>query len=347
MVADALRAQVQGDAGGAVPLLSVRELQTEVADGKRRVVAVDGVSFDVGAGEIVGIVGESGCGKSMTALSIIGLLPPRTRIVGGSVQVNGRELVGLSESELCNVRGNEIGIVFQDPITSLNPTKRIGPQVAETLRLHRRWTAAQARARALEVLAAVGIPSPAKRYDSYPYQLSGGMRQRVMIAIAIACEPKILIADEPTTALDVTVQEQILALLDDLRQRLRMGIVVITHDFGVVASLADRIEVMYAARIVEEAATEVLFARRRHPYADALLKAIPRLHGERRPRLDAIAGMPPDLGSTFDACRFAPRCNRMRERCLDSEPSLEPAEDARHRFRCYFPLSDGGEARGG
>lgn len=319
-------------------MLEVRDLRSEFVERQRALVAVDGVSLDVHAGEVVGIVGESGCGKSMTAMSIMGLLPPGGRIVGGSIRLDGRELVGLDDQALCQVRGNEIGMIFQDPVTSLNPTKRIGDQVAETLRLHRGWTGARAKSRALEVMNEVGLPAPAERYETFPHQLSGGMRQRVMIAIALACEPKVLIADEPTTALDVTVQAQILALLDDLRRRLRMGILIITHDFGVVASLADRVEVMYAGRIVEEAATDVLFAERRHPYTDALLQSIPSLHGERRNRLAAIPGLPPDLAAPPPGCRFAPRCARAADLCRSSEPDVADARLPAHRYRCYFPL---------
>ena len=319
-------------------LLEVRDLRTEIRDGARSVLAVDGVSFDVRAGEIVSVVGESGSGKTLTARSIIGLLPPGGKIMGGSVRLAGRELVGLSERSMCQVRGNEIGMIFQDPMTSLNPTKRVGDQVAETLRLHWGWNKRRSRERAIEMLKIVELPSAEKRYDAYPHQLSGGMRQRVMIAGALACEPKILIADEPTTALDVTVQAQILSVLDNLRHRLAIGIVLITHDFGVVASLADRVEVMYAARIVEEGPVEEILMRRRHPYTDALLRTVPNLHGERAYRLEGIPGRPPDLASPPMGCRFAPRCARVQPTCITQEPSLQEVGDDRHRFRCYFPL---------
>ena len=320
------------------PILEVRDLRTEIRDGARSVLAVDGVSFDVREGEIVSVVGESGSGKTLTARSIIGLLPPGGKITSGSVRLAGRELVGLPERSLCQVRGNEIGMIFQDPMTSLNPTKRIGDQVAETLRLHWGWDKRRSRERAVEMLKIVEVPSAEERYDAYPHQLSGGMRQRVMIAGALACEPKILIADEPTTALDVTVQAQILSVLDNLRHRLAIGIVLITHDFGVVARLADRVEVMYAARIVEEGPVEDILERRRHPYTDALLRTVPNLHGERAFRLAVIPGRPPDLSSPPVGCRFAPRCARVQPACIAQEPDLHQVGDDGHRYRCFFPL---------
>ena len=292
-------------------LLEVRDLRTHFFTRDGVVKAVDGVSFEVDKGKTLGIVGESGCGKSVTALSIMGLIPkPPAKIVSGEVVFEGRDLVKLKERELEDVRGHEIAMIFQDPMTSLNPTLRIGTQITEVIRRHLDLDKAAARKRAVELLEEVRIPNAASRLDDYPHRFSGGMRQRVMIAIALACNPKLLIADEPTTALDVTVQAQILDLLEDLREAHDMAMIIITHDMGVVAEAADDIVVMYAGQIVEHALTLDLFDRPEHPYTEALLGALPQIEGEgiRSGRLTAIPGRPPDLIAPPPACRFAPRC---------------------------------------
>ena len=260
------------------PVLDIQNLSTHIKLTSSVVQAVGNVDLQVDAGETLGVVGESGCGKSMTGLSIMGLLPPGGSIVGGSIKLDGRELVGLKDEELRRLRGNEIAMIFQDPLTSLDPTKTIGYQVAEPVRLHRNASKAEALDRAVEVLGLVGLPRPKERLNDYPHQLSGGLRQRVMIAMALACEPKLLIADEPTTALDVTIQAQILALLRDLKDRLGMAMLLITHDMGVIAGHADRVNVMYAGRVVETAEAATLFDEMHHPYTQALLASIPQLN---------------------------------------------------------------------
>src|ERR1700733_10568061 len=259
-------------------VLEIEDLSTHIQLTKSVVQAVGNVSLTVNASETLGIVGEAGCGKSMTGLSIMGLLPPGGSIVGGSIKLAGRELVGIKPEELRQIRGNEVAMIFQDPLTSLDPTKTIGYQVAEPVRLHRGASRKEALDRAAEVLGLVGLPRPKERLSDYPHQLSGGLRQRVMIAMALSCEPKLLVADEPTTALDVTIQAQILALLDDLKNRLGMAMLLVTHDMGVIAGHADRVEVMYAGRLVEAAETGNLFEHRHHPYRRALLASIPRLN---------------------------------------------------------------------
>jgi len=295
------------------------------------------VHLEIAPGETLGLVGESGCGKSMTGLSIMGLLPPGGSIVGGSIKLEGRELVGLPEADLRQIRGNEISMIFQDPLTSLDPTKTIGYQVAEPVRLHRNVTRAQAMDRAAEVLGLVGLPRPKERLGDYPHQLSGGLRQRVMIAMALACEPKLLVADEPTTALDVTIQAQILALLSELKSRLGMAMLLITHDMGVIAGHADRVNVMYAGRLVEETGTTELFAHMHHPYTQALLASIPRLDQQASLQLANIAGIPPDLASPPGGCRFAARCSRATDKCREQEPPLSgPTMD--HQFACWHPV---------
>ncbi len=276
-------------------VLQISDLSTHIQLTKSVVQAVGNVDLAIEPGEALGLVGESGCGKSMTGLSIMGLLPPGGAIVGGSIKLDGRELVGLGDQELRAIRGNDVAMIFQDPLTSLDPTKTIGYQVAEPVRLHQGASKAAATARATEVLGLVGLPRPAERLGDYPHQLSGGLRQRVMIAMALSCEPKLLIADEPTTALDVTIQAQILALLHDLKDRLGMAMLLITHDMGVIAGHADRVQVMYAGRMVEAAETGNLFAHMRHPYTHALLASIPRLNQDNRQRLLSIGGLPPDL----------------------------------------------------
>jgi peptide/nickel transport system ATP-binding protein len=320
-----------------VSVLEIDGLRTFIKRRTGVVRAVDGVSFAVEPGETVGLVGESGCGKTMTGLSIMRLLPGGGFIAGGAIRFGGADLAALNGSAMRKVRGNEIGIVFQDPMTSLNPTMTIGHQIAEVVREHRGVSRSDAMARAEEVLALVGMPRPAERLTYYPHQLSGGLRQRVMIGIALACEPKLLIADEPTTALDVTIQDQILALLDDLKERLGMAVLLITHDMGVIAGRADRVLVMYAGKIVEKASTGQLFGRTRHPYTAALLASIPRLDQPVTHRLYAISGLPPDLADPPPGCRFAPRCRFATEECTASEPVLG-GPDPDHPFACFHPI---------
>jgi peptide/nickel transport system ATP-binding protein len=324
------------------PLLQIEDLRTEIRLRSATVHALDGVSLEVGAGECLGIVGESGSGKTMTALSIMKLLPPGGHIVGGSITLGGQEISALDEEGMRQVRGNEVGMIFQDPMTSLNPTMTIGDQIAETVLLHRGADKKTALARAVEVLGLVGMPRPAERVGNYPHQLSGGMRQRVMIAMALACEPKLLIADEPTTALDVTIQKQILELIDDLRRRLGMAVILVTHDLGVIAGRADRAAVMYAGKVLETTTTLRLFANPRHPYTEALFGALPEKAADGSERLYSIPGMPPDLTNPPPACRFAPRCRYVQDRCRKSEPALE-GDSWEHAYRCFFPV---GKAQG-
>jgi peptide/nickel transport system ATP-binding protein len=322
-----------------VNVLEIEDLRTEFHLRKANVGAVDGVSFTVAEGECVGLVGESGCGKSTVGLSIMKLLPSVGHIASGSIRVNGVDVVPRHEKDMRAIRGNEVAMIFQDPMTSLNPTMTVGKQIAEAVRIHRDVTRAQAVERALEVLTLVGMPKPAERINYYPHQLSGGLRQRVMIALALSCDPKVLIADEPTTALDVTIQSQILNLIDDLRHRLNMAVVLITHDMGVIAGRSDRVMVMYAGKIVEGASTEDLFYRMRHPYASALLRSIPKLDQDSTQRLYSIPGIPPDLSQTLTNCRFNPRCPNATEICREKEPPLEPAaENPAHEFACFHPV---------
>ena len=319
------------------PVLEVDDLSTHIQLSHSVVHAVGNVSFRIEPGETLGLVGESACGKSMTALSIMRLLPGGGHIVGGSIRLEGRDLVGLSEPEMREVRGNEVAMIFQDSLTSLNPTMPIGEQIAEPVRLHRGASKAAALDRATEVLGLVGFPRPRERLDDYPHQLSGGQRQRVMIAIALSCEPKLLIADEPTTALDVTIQAQILRLLDDLKERLGMAVLLITHDMGVVAGRADRVSVMYAGRLVESAPTDQVFRHMHHPYTQGLLGSIPLLTQERNERLYSIPGIPVDLTEPPVGCRFAARCRFAADDCWSSEPRLA-AGGGTHAFACWHPV---------
>jgi oligopeptide/dipeptide ABC transporter ATP-binding protein len=291
-------------------LIEVDDLRTYFKTREGEVHAVDGVSFSVEESQSLGIVGESGCGKSVTVLSMMGLVQPPGRIVSGSIHFGGRDLTRVTGRELEDIRGREIGMIFQDPMTSLNPTLTIGTQITETLRRHMNMSKAEARKRAIELLEEVQIPKAAARLDEYPHRYSGGMRQRVMIAIAISCKPKLLIADEPTTALDVTVQAGVLDLLDELRTSYRMALILITHNMGVVAETADEIIVMYAGQIVERAPAVELFDRPEHPYTEALLGSLPNLEDKdvRNGRLASIPGRPPDLLAPPPACRYAPRC---------------------------------------
>jgi oligopeptide/dipeptide ABC transporter ATP-binding protein len=318
-------------------VLEIEDLSTHIQLTKSVVQAVGNVSMHIEPGETLGLVGESGCGKSMTGLSIMGLLPPGGSIVSGTVKLAGQELVGLPQDDLRRLRGNEMAMIFQDPLTSLDPTKTIGYQVSEPVRLHRGASKEEALDRAVEVLGLVGLPKPKERLSDYPHQLSGGLRQRIMIAMALACEPKLLIADEPTTALDVTIQAQILALLDDLKQRLGMSILLITHDMGVIAGHADRVNVMYAGRIVETAETGELFAHMSHPYTQALLASIPRLTSDTKQQLASIPGIPPDLAHPPAGCRFAVRCSRATDKCRTEEPSLI-GTSMDHMFSCWHPV---------
>ena len=320
----------------ATRLLEVSDLRTRIRLRNATVHAVDGLSFEVEAGETVGIVGESGCGKTMAAMSIMRLLPRGAYIAGGAVRLRGEDLVALDDEAMRKVRGNEIGMIFQDPMTSLNPTMTIGRQIAEAVSIHRDVSDAAAMERAVETLEMVGVPRPAERVRDYPHQLSGGLRQRVMIAMALACEPKLLIADEPTTALDVTIQAQILRLLGRIKRELGMGIILITHDMGVIAGNADRVLVMYAGRKVETAATTELFAGVRHPYTEALLASIPKLDQDKTEDLYSIPGVPPDLRYPPRACRFAPRCAFATERCRTEDPPLG-GEDPTHPYACFHP----------
>jgi oligopeptide/dipeptide ABC transporter ATP-binding protein len=319
------------------PALDVTKLTTEIELSRSVVHAVGNVDIEIDAGQTVGLVGESGSGKSMFGLSILGLLPNGGHIVEGSIKVEDRELVGLPEPQLRKIRGDAVAMIFQDSQSSLNPTKTIGEQVAEPVRLHRGASRTEANDRALEVLELVGMPQPKERLSTFPHQLSGGLRQRVMIAIALSCEPRVLIADEPTTALDVTIQAQILSVLDDLRDHLGMATLLITHDLGVVAGRTNRVNVMYGGRIVETAPTDRLFSAMRHPYTQGLLGAIPRLDADNRRALVSIPGIPPDLTESLPGCRFAPRCPNATAQCTQHEPPLT-GDDPAHRFACWHPV---------
>jgi oligopeptide transport system ATP-binding protein len=307
------------------PLLEVRDLVVRFRTADGTIHAVNGVSFDLEAGERLGLVGESGCGKSVTNLALIRLLPkPAGRIEGGSVRFDGRDLLALREEEVRDIRGRDIAMIFQDPMTSLNPVLTIEEQLVETIAAHRPVSRAEARGRAIELLRMVGIPNPEARLRSYPHQFSGGMRQRVMIAMALALEPKILIADEPTTALDVTIQAQVLELLRRLTEEHRTALILITHDLGVVAGMTDRVAVMYAGFIVETAATADLFARPAHPYTVGLLHSIPRVDERDGEELIPIEGRPPDMRELPVGCPFAPRCAWRLAVCWEANPGLEP-----------------------
>jgi peptide/nickel transport system ATP-binding protein len=318
----------------AGPVLDVRDLRVDIALRRSTVHAVDGVSFSMAPGETVGLVGESGCGKTTIGLALLGLLPAGGRIAGGAIQLGGDDIAALEEEEMRKLRGNRIGIVFQDPLTSLNPTMSIGRQVGEPLRIHRGASARAASARAQELLDLVGLPSPAQQLDRYPHQLSGGMRQRVSLAIALACEPAVLVADEPTTALDVTTQDQILELLDSLKREIGMAVLLITHDLGVVAGQADRVLVMYAGKLVEAGTTDEIFYETRHRYTEALLQSIPRLTTDRTAPLFSISGQPPDLSKLPQGCRFAARCGYATAECLAETP---PLVGSRHAHACLHP----------
>ncbi|MES9508716.1 ABC transporter ATP-binding protein [Streptomyces sp. NPDC000609] len=319
-------------------VLTIRDLSVEIRRGDRIVHPVSGVGLALDRGETLGIVGETGSGKSMTGLAVMGMLPDGGRVTGGSIDFGGTELVGLPPDRYRALRGNDIAMVFQDSMTALNPTRRIGEQVAEPVRLHQGASKRAARARAAELLDLVGIPKPLERLDDHPHQLSGGMRQRVMIAMALACEPRVVIADEPTTALDVSIQAEILDLLDDLRSRLGMSMILITHDMGVIARHADRVGVMYAGRMAETGPTPALFSHTRHRYTHALLSSIPSLTQDRRERLFSIPGTPPDLSVSPAGCPFAPRCAAATDRCHEERPPLSVEEDG-HTHACRHPVA--------
>jgi len=317
------------------PLLEVKDLHTEFRTGAGVVPAVDGISYTVDRGETVAIVGESGSGKTAGALSILRLIPdPPGRITKGEIIFAGRNLLGLSEEAIRQVRGSDIGMIFQEPMTSLNPVLTIGRQITETLEQHRGSDRAAAQKRAVELLNLVGIADPARRLKQYPHQLSGGMRQRIMIAIALACDPKLIIADEPTTALDVTIQAQILELMKELTRRLDVALIIITHNLGVVARYANRVNVMYAGRIVESGPAAEIYHDPRHPYTMALLRSVPRLDRPRQARLDPVEGQPPDLTRLDTGCSFRPRCRFALDACAAARPPLEPAGDAHHLAAC-------------
>ena len=320
----------------ALPALQVNNLTTEIRLSRATVHPVGNVDLEIAEGETLGLVGESGSGKSMLGLSILGLLPNGGHITEGSVKLGGSELVGMSDRDLRKIRGNDVSMIFQDSLSSLNPTKSVGDQVAEPVRLHRGASRKEAFDRALEVLELVGLPRPKERLADFPHQLSGGLRQRVMIAIALACEPKVLLADEPTTALDVTIQAQILRVLDELEQRLGMATLLVTHDMGVVAGRSKRINVMYAGRIVETADSGELFTAMRHPYTQALLGSIPRLEQDPTKALLSIPGLPPDLTNPPQGCRFAARCQFATDKCRAEEPPLDG--DPNHKFACWHPV---------
>src|SRR4026207_1934332 len=306
-------------------LLEVNDLRTHFQTRAGLVRAVDGVSFYLDRGELLGLVGESGCGKSMTALSVMRLIALPGRIVNGEILFDGKDLLKLSDSEMREMRGHDIAMIFQDPMTSLNPVFTVGEQIAEALRLHRKLSRKQAREATIEAMREVSIPDPARRVDDYPHHLPGGMRQRVMIAMALACNPKLLIADEPTTALDVTIQAQILELLDDLRKQRELAVLLITHDLGVVAEVADRVAVMYTGRIVEESPVDELFARPKHPYTEGLLLSVPKLTSEhviKQERLQTIEGTVPRPTDLPPGCHFAPRCSHRMPRCTEGEIPL-------------------------
>jgi oligopeptide transport system ATP-binding protein len=323
-------------------LLEVKGLRTQFFTQDGVVHAVNGITYDLNEGETLGIVGESGCGKSVSVLSVMQLIPqPPGKIVGGEVWFDGRDLMGLEEDEVRQVRGNRIAMVFQDPMTSLNPVLTIGQQVGEALQLHLGMDKAQARRRTIELLEMVNIPEAENRVDDYPHQFSGGMRQRVMIAMALSCNPQLLVADEPTTALDVTIQAQIVDLVKKLKHDIGMAIIWITHDLGVVAGLAERVIVMYAGYIVEEAPVKEVYGDPRHPYTLGLLRSIPRLDEERKEKLTPIEGLPPDLIDPPPSCPFAPRCRFRIDRCLKENPQLAPVGPG-HRIACWVDVQTGG-----
>ncbi|WFU20652.1 ABC transporter ATP-binding protein [Bradyrhizobium sp. CB3481] len=324
-------------------LLSIEDVVVDLPTPRGNLRAVDRVNLTLGAGQTLGVVGESGCGKTMLSRAILQLLPKKAKLAG-RVMFDGQDLLRLSPEKLRKLRGRSLAVVFQDPMTSLNPVLTIGTQLIETLQEHLELDDAAAARRSVELLAAVGIPAPEQRLAQYPHQLSGGMRQRVAIAIALSCEPKLLIADEPTTALDVTIQAQILDLLAREQQRRHMAMIIITHDLGVVAGRTDEVAVMYAGRVVERAPTPALFKNMRMPYTEALLAALPRLDTAPHTPLPAISGRPPDPTRPLRGCSFSPRCRYAVARCRAEKPSLESAETSAHQFACFHPIETHAEA---
>lgn len=333
------------------PLLNVQDLSTSFFTPRGEVQAVRGVSFEVKPGEILGIVGESGSGKSITCMSILRLLKSTGRIVGGEALFEGQDLFALKEEAMRDLRGNDIAIIFQDPMTSLNPTLSVGEQVMEAIIRHRDVSRAEARARAIELFELVRIPSADARLDSYPHEFSGGMRQRVMIAMALSCDPKLLIADEPTTALDVTIQRQILTLIKEIQVRMGMAVILITHDLGVIAEVTDRLLVMYGGMVMEEGPVRALFANPRHPYTQGLLASVPKLREAEHARLTPILGSPPDMLRPPPGCPFAPRCQHARVQCTKAVPPLfdkaaTPLLNDAQKARCWLHHSDAPKAEG-
>ena len=321
-------------------LLEIQNLQTSFFTPEGEVRAIDGVSFEIGEGETLGLVGESGCGKSVTSLSIMRLIAsPPGKIVGGEILYRGRDLLKLNNEQMRKIRGNEISMIFQEPMTSLNPVFTVGNQIGEAIKLHQGLGKKETRAKTIEMLRLVKIADPESRVDAYPHQLSGGMRQRVMIAMALSCNPSLLIADEPTTALDVTIQAQILELMKELKQKIGMALLLITHDLGVVAEQADEVAIMYAGKIVERATTKTIFTRPSHPYTVGLLNSLPGATGQKKKRLDAIPGVVPNPLHLPSGCRFRDRCPRAQEKCAQSEPPLEEKEPG-HLAACYFPHTE-------
>jgi peptide/nickel transport system ATP-binding protein len=323
-------------------LLEIKGLTIDIARDNGAARVVDGIDLSIAEGESLGIVGESGCGKSLTMLSLVGLLPNKIRASGGSAAFGGRDLLKMSARDLRKVRGSEIGFIFQDPMTSLNPVMRVGDQIAEALIYQKGMDKPAALARAVELLDLVGIPAPAERVRAYPHEMSGGMRQRVMIAMGLAGHPRLLIADEPTTALDVTIQAQIVDLVRELKEKLSMSVVWITHDLALIAGLADRIAVLYAGTVVEDAPVSVIFDRPTHPYTQGLLASLPTLAGAAMQRLPSIGGTPPEPGRRPPGCPFAPRCALATPDCARSVPRLVavPGSDARHRVACPVVLTE-------
>lgn len=318
------------------PILTVDNLTVDFTSDKGTVRAIDGICFEVMPGETIAIVGESGCGKSVSSLSIMGLVPsPPGKIVDGSIKFKNQELIGLNEKEYRKIRGNDISMIFQEPMTALNPVLKISTQMVDVIRLHNKVSKSQAKARAIEMLEAVGIPSPEKRINEYPHQLSGGMRQRVMIAMALSCGPDLLLADEPTTALDVTIQAQVMSEMVRLQKELGMAVILVTHDLGVVAESCQRVVVMYCGQIIEQAPVKDIFANPKHPYTEGLLKSIPVVREKKIARLPTIEGVVPDLHELPTGCRFAERCNYANENCKNNRPTLSGKT---HQVACFNPI---------
>ena len=319
------------------PLILISDLRVAFGDGEDRVIAVHGVDLEVGAAETLGLVGESGCGKSVTCMSVLGLLPPNGRVISGKALFDGGDLLELTEVTLNKVRGHRIAYIFQDPMTSLNPVKTVGRQISESLVVHLDYPPAEARRKSIELLRRVGIPNPSDRIDDYPHQLSGGMNQRAMIAMALACEPTLLIADEPTTALDVTIQAQILDLLRSLRDDDGMSMILVTHDLGIIAEMTDRMAVMYAGCVVEQGATRDVFRNPRHPYTRGLLASLLRIDSSGG-RLTTIDGTVPGLDELPAGCHFFPRCQFGDANCLETKPTMTmESEPGEHQFACFHP----------